>query len=62
MVSTYTFGNKDETGATYHSGELARERSAAASDAIVGDSSALKSAMQEVKSGGADRCHRSHSR
>jgi formate hydrogenlyase transcriptional activator len=48
MVSTYTFGNKDETGATYHSGELARERSAAASDAIVGDSSALKAVMQEV--------------
>lgn len=48
MVSTYTFGNTDETGATYHSGELARERSAAASDAIVGDSSALQSVMQEV--------------
>jgi formate hydrogenlyase transcriptional activator len=48
MVSTYTFGGaKDETGATFHSAEMARERSTA-SDAIVGESSALKSVLEEL--------------
>jgi formate hydrogenlyase transcriptional activator len=47
MVSTYTFGGKNETGATFHGAELARGQSSA-SDAIVGESSLLKAVLQEV--------------
>jgi formate hydrogenlyase transcriptional activator len=47
MASTYTFGTKDETGATFHVGEMARGRSSA-SDVIVGESSVLKLVLEEV--------------
>jgi transcriptional regulator with GAF, ATPase, and Fis domain len=47
MVSTYAFGGKSETGATFHSAEMAQARSAA-SDAIVGESPLLKTMLQEV--------------
>src|SRR5271170_5984150 len=47
MVSTYAFGGKSETGATFHSAEMARGQSAA-SDAIVGESPLLKAMLQEV--------------
>jgi formate hydrogenlyase transcriptional activator len=47
MVSTYTFGGEQETGATFHGVKLAREQSSAA-DVIVGESGLLKSLLQEV--------------
>ena len=47
MVSTYTFGGKNEAGATFHGTELARGQSSAA-EAIVGESALLKSVLQEV--------------
>lgn len=47
MVSTYTFGVKNETSATFHGAEAAEGRPTAA-DAIVGESSALQSVLQEV--------------
>jgi formate hydrogenlyase transcriptional activator len=47
MVSTYTFGAKNEPSATFHGGEMAQGRPAAW-DAIVGESSALKSVLEEV--------------
>ena len=47
MASTYTFGVKDESSATFHGGRMAPGRSTA-SDAIVGESSVLKSVLQEV--------------
>ncbi|HEX4077149.1 MAG TPA: sigma-54 dependent transcriptional regulator [Candidatus Acidoferrales bacterium] len=47
MASTYTFGVKNDTGATFHGGQLTPGRSTA-SDAIVGESSMLKSVLEEV--------------
>ena len=47
MVSTYTFGVKNDTSATLHAGEIAQRRSTTA-DAIVGESSALQTVLQEV--------------
>jgi formate hydrogenlyase transcriptional activator len=47
MVSTYTFGAKNDPGATFHNGEMAAGR-ATASAAIVGESPALKSVLEEV--------------
>ncbi len=47
MVSTYTFGVKNETSAAFQGTEVARGRSTAA-DAIVGESSALQTVLQEV--------------
>jgi formate hydrogenlyase transcriptional activator len=47
MVSTYTFGVKEDTSATFHGGRMAPERPAT-SDAIVGESSTLKSVLEEV--------------
>jgi formate hydrogenlyase transcriptional activator len=47
MVSTYTFGEKNEAGATFHGGEMARERSIT-TDEIVGESAILKSVLREV--------------
>jgi formate hydrogenlyase transcriptional activator len=47
MVSTYTFGGKNETGATFHGADLA-QRQSSASDAIVGESPLLKAVLQEV--------------
>jgi formate hydrogenlyase transcriptional activator len=48
MVSTYTLRAHEETGATYHRERMGQERPAIAWDAIVGESSSLKSVMQEV--------------
>jgi formate hydrogenlyase transcriptional activator len=47
MVSTYALSRNDETGAAFHSAEMAHER-AAAPDEIVGESPVLKSVLQEV--------------
>jgi formate hydrogenlyase transcriptional activator len=47
MVSTYTFGGKNEAGATFHGTEFVHGQSTAA-DAIVGESGVLKSLLQEV--------------
>src|ERR1700691_566580 len=47
MVSTYALSRNDETGAAFHSAEMAHER-AAAPDEIVGESPLLKSVLQEV--------------
>jgi formate hydrogenlyase transcriptional activator len=47
MAATYTFGVKDETRATFHGGRMAPGRSMA-SEAIVGESSMLKSVLDEV--------------
>jgi formate hydrogenlyase transcriptional activator len=47
MVSTYAFGAKNEPSATFHGGEMAQGRSTAR-NAIVGESSALKSVLEEV--------------
>jgi formate hydrogenlyase transcriptional activator len=48
MVSTYAFGTKDESGATFHSGEMS-QRHSATPDEIVGESSALQTVLQEVR-------------
>jgi formate hydrogenlyase transcriptional activator len=48
MVSMYVFGNQEDSGATFAGAGLARGRAAAASDVIVGESSSLKSVMQQV--------------
>jgi formate hydrogenlyase transcriptional activator len=47
MVSTYTFGGKNEARATFHGTEFVHGQSTAA-DAIVGESGVLKSVLQEV--------------
>lgn len=47
MAATYTFGVKDDSSATFHGGRMAPGRSTA-SDAIVGESSVLKSVLEEV--------------
>jgi formate hydrogenlyase transcriptional activator len=47
MVSTYTLSTKTETGATYHRGDFAGAPSGA-TDSIVGESSLVKSMLQEV--------------
>ena len=49
MVSMYTFGNQRRQWRDIRMEQgMARGRAAAASDAIVGESSSLKSVMQEV--------------
>src|SRR6202034_3991490 len=47
MVSTYTLGRNEETGAAFHGAEMVHERSVV-SDEIVGESALLKSVLQEV--------------
>ena len=48
MAATYTFGVKDETGTTFHGGRMTPGRSTTTADAIVGQSSILKSVLEEV--------------
>jgi formate hydrogenlyase transcriptional activator len=48
MASTYALSREGEFGAAFHSGEMAQRRSAQSFVEIVGESSALKSVMQQV--------------